>query len=81
VQVTSDDPFTATLAVSGGSGVRYVDLPGGTGEATLAGGEEATLVVANTPDTLYNYDPFSISGEAAAGLDYEVQLTGATPAD
>ena len=82
VEVTSADAFTATLAVraSGGS-VRYVDLPGGSGETTLAAGEEASLVVVNTPDTLYNYDPFNISGDAAAGLDYQVQLTGATPAD
>lgn len=81
VQVTSDDPFTATLAVQGSSSVRYVDLPGGSGEAMVAADEEASLVVANTPDALIQYDPFSISGDVAAGLDYEVSLTGATPAD
>jgi hypothetical protein len=82
VEVTSGDAFTATLSIRASSGsVRYVDLPDGTGEATLAAGEEASLVVVNTPDTLYMYDPFNISAEAAAGLDYEVQLTGATPAD
>jgi hypothetical protein len=82
MQVTSDDAFTATLAIRASSGaVRYVDLPDGSGTATLASGEEASLVVVNTPDALVQYDPFSISGAVAAGLDYEVQLTGATPAD
>jgi hypothetical protein len=81
VKVTASTGFTATLAVRADSGaVRYVDLPGGSGEATLASGEEASLVVVNTPDTLIQYDPFSISGDVARGLDYTVQLTGATPA-
>jgi hypothetical protein len=80
--VTSSAALTATLSVRASSGaVRYVDLPGGSGEATLAAGEEASLVVVNTPDTLYMYDPFNISAEAAAGLDYQVQFTGAMPAD
>jgi hypothetical protein len=81
VKVTSSGMFTATLAIRAGSGtVRYLDLPGGAGEATLESGEEASLVVANTP-ALLDYDPFNISGEAARGLDYSVQLTGATPAN
>ena len=80
VKVTSSGMFTATLAIRGASGVRYVELPGGAGEATLASGEEASLVVANTP-ALLDYDPFNISGEAARGLTYQVQLTGATPAN
>jgi hypothetical protein len=37
--------------------------------------------VVNTPSALIQYDPFSISGDVARGLDYQVQLTGATPAD
>lgn len=81
-RVTSSAPFTATLAVRSSAGsVRYVDLAGGAGEATLAAGEEASLVVVNTPDTLYQYDAFSITGDVARGLDYQVQLTGATPAN
>lgn len=81
VKVASSGGFTATLAIRGGSGaVRYVDLPEGAGEAMLAAGEEASLVVVNTPAMLIQYDPFSISGEVARGLDYTVQLTGATPA-
>jgi hypothetical protein len=75
-RVTSAEPFTATLVVRGPQGVRFVD-----GEATLGAGEEASLVVVNTPATLYQYDPFSISGDVARGLDYTVQLTGATPAN
>jgi hypothetical protein len=77
VKVTASSPFTATLAVKGPGKVRYVDLPGGAGEATLAAGEEATLVVANTPE-LINYDAFAIAGDAARGLNYQVKLTGAT---
>jgi hypothetical protein len=80
--VTSSAGFTATLAIRASSGaVRYVDLPNGTGQATIESGEEASLVVVNTPAALIQYDPFSISGDAARGLDYTVQLTGATPAN
>jgi hypothetical protein len=79
-KVTSSAPFTATLAVLAASGtVRYVDLEGGAGEATLESGEEATLVVVNTPAALLQYDGFKISGDVAKGLDYTVALTGATP--
>lgn len=82
VKVTSSDPFTATLAIRASSGaVRYIDLASGAGQATVEAGEEASLVVVNTPDTLYQYDPFSISGDVARGLDYSVELTGATPAN
>ena len=78
--MTSGAGFTATLAIRADSGsVRYVDLANGAGEAMLASGEEASLVVVNTPDALIQYDPFSISGDVARGLDYTVQLTGATP--
>jgi hypothetical protein len=40
-------------------------------------------VIANTPDTLYLYDPSSIgaSDPANAGLNYRLQLTGAAPAN
>jgi hypothetical protein len=79
-KVTSSAPFTATLAVlAGDESVRYVDLVDGAGETTLESGEEATLVVANTPAALVQYDGFKISGEVAKGLDYTVALTGATP--
>jgi Family of unknown function (DUF6055) len=81
----ADSNFTATLAIrSTSSGAaRYVDLPSGSGSATVASGEEATLVVANTPSTLYLYDPSNIgtSDPANAGLNYRLQLTGATPAN
>jgi hypothetical protein len=83
VKLTSSGGFTATLAVRASSGaVRYVDLEGGSGETTLQSGEEATLVVANTPDALLQYDGFKLSGSPAnKGLDYQVELTGATPAN
>jgi hypothetical protein len=78
VQVTAAASFTATLAVNGKKGVRYVNLPKGSGGTTLEAGEEASLVVANTPAELIMYDGFSIVGEVAKGLDYKVKLTGAT---
>lgn len=79
VTASSGMPFTATLAVRSPSGsVRYVDLPGGSGSATLSNGEEASLVVVNTPATLYLYDPFSLTSAVSRGLDYQLQLTGAT---
>lgn len=77
----AESNFTATLAIRGSSGaVRYVDLPGGMGQATLATGEEASLVVVNTPNQLYQYDPFKAGAPETTGLNYQVQLTGATPA-
>ncbi|MGC4088630.1 MAG: DUF6055 domain-containing protein [Polyangiaceae bacterium] len=89
VQVTNlgngltESNFTATLAIrttSSGS-VRYVDLANGAGSANVATGEEATLVVANTPDKLYQYDAFATTASSpeSIGLNYKVQLTGATP--
>jgi hypothetical protein len=57
----------------------------GTGSDTVAAGEEVTLVVANTPKALILFDPSTIgattsSDPANVGLDYQVQLTGETPA-
>ncbi|KAI1198851.1 hypothetical protein F5X97DRAFT_323124 [Nemania serpens] len=76
--VTANSPFTATLAVRASAGaVRYVDLVDGKGQVALSGGETATLVIANTPNVLYLYDPFSLSSDVAKGLDYQVQITGA----
>ena len=74
--------FTATLSIRAMDGAtRYVELPNGMGQATVAGNEEASLVVANTPDMLYQYDAFATTGSSpeSAGLHYQVQLTGATP--
>jgi hypothetical protein len=80
VQVTSTEGFTATLAIRASSGsVRYVDLEKGSGGATLESGEEASLVVVNTPAMLYLYDPFMLSSDVTRGLDYTVQITGAMP--
>lgn len=79
VNVTASAPFTSTLAVKGAGGaVRYVALPGGSGQVVVGGGEEATLVVVNTPGTLYLYDPFSLTADVSRGLDYQLQLTGAS---
>ncbi|KAB5580219.1 hypothetical protein GE09DRAFT_1050809 [Coniochaeta sp. 2T2.1] len=79
VNVTASAPFVATLAVrTAGGAVRYVTLPKGSGQAVIGGGEEATLVVVNAPDTLYLYDPFSLTADVSRGLDFQLQLTGAT---
>lgn len=80
-----DSNFTATLSIlQTDDTVRYVDLPGGVGGATVAVGEEVTLVVANTPDNLYMYNPSDFgaaetSDPANTGLDYSVVITGAAP--
>ncbi|KAK3377372.1 hypothetical protein B0T24DRAFT_621047 [Lasiosphaeria ovina] len=74
-------PFRAILAIraGGGSGaVRYVELANGVGQATLGSGEEAMLVVVNTPAALVLFDPFNLTTETNTGVDYQVQLTGAT---
>lgn len=79
VRVSSEMPFTATLAVKGADGmVNYVDLVDGVGDATVEEGGEASLVVANTPDELINYDPFELTDEVRRGLDYTVEISGAT---
>ncbi|KZL74390.1 dockerin type 1 [Colletotrichum incanum] len=81
VKVTSSGEFTATLAIKGSSEVRYVALANGAGSAEVTSGEEASLVVANTPKTLILYDGFELaSSEANKGLDYSFTLTGATVA-
>lgn len=90
VQVTNlgngqpDSSFVATLSIRSSSGaVRYVDLPDGSGQATIASSEEASLTIVNTPKALYLYDPSAIgtSDPANSGLNYRVQLAGAVPAN
>jgi hypothetical protein len=79
VKVTADTAFTATLAIrERGGSVKYVNLPNGSGQASVGSGDEASLVVVNTPSQLILYDGFSITGAVAKGLNYQVQLTGAT---
>ncbi|KAL7622628.1 hypothetical protein AAE478_008141 [Parahypoxylon ruwenzoriense] len=79
VQITASQPYSATLAVKASNGsVRYAEVTDGKAQATLESGEEASLVVVNTPDTLYLYDPFSLTSDVSRGLDYQVQITGAT---
>jgi hypothetical protein len=79
----SESNFTATLAIRESNGrVRYVDLPDGKGQANVASGEEASLVVVNTPNTLYQYDAFqtTASSPESIGLNYQVRMEGARPA-
>ncbi|KAI2617882.1 hypothetical protein GGR54DRAFT_607274 [Hypoxylon sp. NC1633] len=77
--ITATAPYTATLAIKASSGtVRYIEAANNVVSATLASGEEASLVVVNTPSTLYLYDPFSLTSDVSRGLDYQVQITGAT---
>jgi uncharacterized protein DUF6055 len=79
VKVTGDSGFTATLAVRSREGkVKYFELPGGSGQINIEVGDDASLVVANTPAQLILYDGFAIKGDVAKGLNYQVQLTGAS---
>jgi hypothetical protein len=81
----ADSNFTATVAIRNTSSgaVRYVQLANGTGSASIASGEEASLVVANTPNSLITYDAFASTGSAPdlKGLNYEVVIVGAKPRD
>ncbi|KAK4228073.1 hypothetical protein QBC38DRAFT_476094 [Podospora fimiseda] len=80
VSVTGNTgPITVIMAVKSGNGsVRYVDLKDGSGQVVVAAGEEAALVVVNTPNNLVMFDPFKLTGETNTGVDYYLQLTGAT---
>jgi hypothetical protein len=81
----TESNYTATVAVrnTGNNSVRYVQINGGSGAVFIASGEEASLVVANTPNTLYTYNAFESTGTAPElrGLNYQVQITGARPRD
>jgi len=80
----SDSNFTAIVAIkAANNSVRYVALANGSGSFQLAAGEESSLVVTNTPDSLYLYNAFeSTSASAdAIGLNYQVQILGARPRD
>lgn len=77
-----DSNFSATLAIhSMDNATRYVDLPMGMGQAKVAANEEVSLVVVNTPDKLYQFDPQYIASPENVGLNYQVQLTGAAPSN
>lgn len=74
--------FTATLAIRSSTGsVRYIELRNGLGQATVGNNEEASLVVVNTPNTLYLYDAFQSRATSPEniGLNYQVRITGAVP--
>jgi hypothetical protein len=79
VNVTAATPFMATLAIRSESGnIRYFDLKNGSGKVDFGQGDEASLVVVNTPSTLALFDPFSLTAELNRGLDYQIQLLGAS---
>lgn len=71
--------FTATLAVIGSDSVRYVPVSP-SGSVEVAQGEEATLVIANTPAELVLFDPFQLSSDVTQPLQYSFTLSGATVA-
>jgi len=80
----SDSNFTAIVAIkAANNSVRYVDLANGAGSFQLASGEEASLVVTNTPDSLYLYNAFesTSTNPESIGLNYQVQILGARPRD
>ncbi|KAI3392052.1 hypothetical protein diail_6307 [Diaporthe ilicicola] len=65
-RVTSTGSFTVTLAVKGANAVRCVTLDNGAGSAEVASGEEASLVVVNTPKTPLQYNRFELENK---GMD------------
>ncbi|KAM0332373.1 hypothetical protein ACHAQA_002650 [Verticillium albo-atrum] len=78
VEISATGAYTATLAVyAGAAGTRYVVVDG-TGSVDVAAGEEVSLVVANTPETLVLFDPFELTSEVSTGLSYSFTVTGAT---
>ncbi|KAH6982620.1 hypothetical protein EDB80DRAFT_657056 [Ilyonectria destructans] len=80
IKVTTSGVYTGTVAVrnKSSSAIRYVTLVSGAASVKVASGEEATLVIANTPAEPILYDGFSLSSEVSAGLDYSVTISGAT---
>ncbi|KAI8312816.1 hypothetical protein K4K61_009585 [Colletotrichum sp. SAR11_59] len=80
VRITTSGQLTSHLVVRNTSSgaVRYVELSGGQGSVSVASGEEASLVVANTPANLVLYDPFSLTSEVNTGVNYSFTLSGAT---
>lgn len=81
----NDSNFTATLSIRNTSSgdVRYVDIINGDGQANIASGEELSLVVVNTPDNLIQFNAFESTEttDDAIGLRYDVQISGAQPAN
>jgi hypothetical protein len=41
-------------------------------------GDEASLIVANTPEELNLYDVFNLSSDVQKGMNYSFALSGAT---
>ncbi|KAL0940533.1 dockerin type 1 [Colletotrichum truncatum] len=80
VRITTSGQLTSHLVVrnTGSGAVRYVELSNGQGSVSVAGGEEASLVVANTPANLILFDPFSLGSDVNTGVDYSFTLSGAT---
>ena len=78
VTVTGNAPFIDTLAISVSGGVRYLDVKNDTVEATVGSGEEATLVIANTPNASVLCGPFKLTTDLNKRLDYQLQVAGAT---
>jgi hypothetical protein len=79
ITITSSMKFTATASMKSASGsVRYQEIGKETSKLDVATGEEVRLAIVNTPDTLYMYDPFSLSSEVSRGLDYDLDILGAT---
>jgi hypothetical protein len=80
VKVTSDGEFVATVAVyrEGGES-SYVTLVDGAATVPVQAGDDVSVVVANAPAEPIMYNGFELTPEVSAGLDYTLNLTGATP--
>ncbi|PNS15229.1 hypothetical protein CAC42_8230 [Sphaceloma murrayae] len=90
LRVDASAVFTATLAVrSSDNTVKYTVLSNTTAKGSAAfaqrvsvavgTGQEAMLVVANTPNDLLLYETHDLSGSVAVGLDWSATISGAVP--
>ncbi|KAF1956072.1 hypothetical protein CC80DRAFT_548373 [Byssothecium circinans] len=78
-KITTSGSYTATLAVRNTSSgaTRYIDFASGSASTSVTSSEEAAVVVANTPN-LIQYDPFQLGSDVNTGIDYTLNLVGAT---
>ncbi|KAF1849854.1 uncharacterized protein K460DRAFT_411661 [Cucurbitaria berberidis CBS 394.84] len=77
VTITSEGEYTGTLVVKSGDKITYTDIVDGKANTAVANGDEVSVVIAKTP-ALVQYDAFAIPAELNQGLQYSVQVTGAS---
>lgn len=78
VKINSNGNLTTHLVLRNktSGAVKYI-LFKGSGSVDVKSGDEVSLVVANTPESLVLFDPFKLSPEVNTGVDYDFTLSGA----